>query len=111
MYFPKVELHWWNHPSVHGRTRTTEWLRTVVINQDDVETILIAKTKTTQKKAMEASINEHQEQSDRTDIEAYSRGELDRIDLSVKYGLDYKDLKKVFTACFEQDIGTLWKAP
>lgn len=113
MYFPKVELT----PDEIIRLYTVghvrpEWLRTVVINQNDVEAILSQKPKRLSKaKAMEAFINEHQEQSELwADIEAYSRGELDRIDLSVKYGLDYKDLKKVFTACFERDIEPLWKA-
>ena len=113
MYFPKVELT----PDEITRLYTVghvrpEWLRTVVVNQDDVETILSQKPKRLSKaKAMEAFINEHQEQSELwADIEAHSRGELDSIDLSVKYGLYYKDLKKVFTACFEQDIEPLWKA-
>ena len=113
MYFPKVELT----PDEITRLYTVghvrpEWLRTVVTNQTDVEAILSQKPKRLSKaKAIEAFINEHQEQSELwADIEAYSRGELDRIDLSVKYGLYYKDLKKVFTACFERDIEPLWKA-
>lgn len=113
MYFPKVELT----PDEITRLYTVghvrpEWLRTVVINQNDIEAILSQKPKRLSKaKALEAFIDEHQEQPELwADIEAYSRGELDSIDLSVKYGLDYKDLKKVFAACFEQDIEPLWKA-
>lgn len=113
MYFPKVELT----PDEITRLYTVghvrpEWLRTVVVNQDDVEAILSQKPKRLSKaKAMEAFVNAHQEHQELwEDIEAYSLGEIDRIDLSVKYGLDYKDLKKVFAACFEQDIEPLWKA-
>lgn len=113
MYFPKVEMTLDEIERLYcvGHVRP-EWLRTVVINQNDVEAILFQKPKRLSKaKAMEAFINEHQEQSELwADIEAYSRGELDRIDLSVKYGLYYKDLKKVFASCFEQDIEPLWKA-
>lgn len=112
MYFPKVELTRDEITRLYcvGHVRP-EWLRTVVINQNDVEAILSQKPKRLSKaKAMEAFINEHQEQSELwADIEAYSRGELDSIDLSVKYGLYYKDLKKVFASCFEQDIEPLWK--
>lgn len=113
MYFPKVELT----PDEITRLYTVghvrpEWLRTVVINQNDVEAILFQKPKRLSKaKAMEAFVNEYREhQGLWADIEAYSRGELDSIDLSVRYGLSYKDLKKVFAACFEQDIEPLWKA-
>lgn len=113
MYFPKVELT----PDEITRLYTVghvrpEWLRTVVVNQDDVEAILSQKPKRLSKaKALEAFVNAYQEHQELwADIEAYSRGELDRIDLSVKYGLYYKDLKKVFTACFERDIEPLWKA-
>lgn len=113
MYFPKVELTPDEITRLYivGHVRP-EWLRTVVVNQNDVEAILSQKPKRLSKaKALEAFINEHQEQSELwADIEAYSRGELDRVDLSVKYGLDYKDLKKVFAACFERDIEPLWKA-
>ena len=113
MYFPKVELI----PDEITRLYTVghvrpEWLRTVVINQNDVEAILSQKPKRLSKaKAMEAFVNEYREhQGLWADIESYSRGELDSIDLSVKYGLYYKDLKKVFAACFGQDIEPLWKA-
>lgn len=113
MYFPKVELT----PDEITRLYTVghvrpEWLRTVVVNQDDVEAILSQKPKRLSKaKAMEAFVNAHQEHQELwEDIEAYSQGEIDSIDLSVKYGLYYKDLKKVFAACFEQDIEPLWKA-
>ena len=113
MYFPKVELTQDEIERLYviGHVRP-EWLRTVVVNQDDVEAILSQKPKRLSKaKALETFVNEYQEHQELwADIEAYSRGELDRIDLSVKYGLDYKDLKKVFTACFEQDIEPLWKA-
>ncbi len=67
----------WNTSSVHGSdTYDRNGLRTVVINQDDEETILSQKPKRLSKaKAMEASINEHQEQSELwTDIEAYKGG-------------------------------------
>ena len=91
MYFPKVELTLDEIERLYcvGHVRP-EWLRTVVTNQADVEVILAQKPKRLSKaKAMEAFIDEHQEQSELwADIEAYSRGELDRIDLSVKYGLD-----------------------
>lgn len=97
MYFPKVELT----PDEITRLYTVghvrpEWLRTVVVNQDDVEAILSQKPKRLSKaKALEAFVNAYQEHQELwADIEAYSRGELDRIDLSVKYGLYYKDLKK-----------------
>ena len=113
MYFPKVELTLDEIERLYcvGHVRP-EWLRTVVTNQADVESILSQKPKRLSKaKALEGFITDHQDDQELwADIEAYSRGELDRIDLSVKYGLDYKDLKKVFTACFERDIEPLWKA-
>lgn len=113
MYFPKVELTLDEIERLYcvGHVRP-EWLRIVVTNQADVETILAQKPKRLSKaKALEGFINEYREQPELwADIESYSRGELDSIDLSVKYGLYYKDLKKVFTACFEQDIEPLWKA-
>ena len=112
MYFPKVELTLDEITRLYtvGHVRP-EWLRTVVTNQADVEVILSQKPKRLSKaKAMEAFVNEYREHSELlVDIEAYSRGELDSIDLSVKYGLYYKDLKKVFASCFEQDIEPLWK--
>lgn len=113
MYFPKVELTLDEIERLYcvGHVRP-EWLRTVVTNQADVENILSQKPKRLSKtKALEAFITDHQDDQELwADIEAYSRGELDSIDLSVKYGLYYKDLKKVFTACFAQDIEPLWKA-
>lgn len=113
MYFPKVELTLDEITRLYtvGHVRP-EWLRTVVTNQNDVENILSQKPKRLSKaKALEAFVDDHQDDRELwADIEAYSRGELDRIDLSVKYGLDYKDLKKVFAACFERDIEPLWKA-
>lgn len=113
MYFPKVELTLNEIERLYcvGHVRP-EWLRTVVTNQADVEFILSQKLKRLSKaKALEGFIANHRDDQDLwTDIEAYSRGELDSIDLSVKYGLYYKDLKKVFASCFEQDIEPLWKA-
>lgn len=113
MYFPKVELTQDEITRLYtvGHVRP-EWLRTVVVNQNDVEAILSQKPKRLSKaKALEAFVDEYRDHQELwVDIEAYSQGEIDSIDLSVKYGLYYKDLKKVFAACFEQDIEPLWKA-
>lgn len=44
------------------------------------------------------------------DIEKFSKGQTDLIDLSVKYGLYYKNIHRAFKACFpNQNVDELWK--
>lgn len=113
MYFPKVECTKEEILRLYtiGHVIPT-WLRAVIVNQTDVEEILESKPKRKSKlQALNDFVNQNQNNYDLyTDITLYSDGQLDLIDLSVKYGIYYKDLRKTFIRCFpNKDIDTLWK--
>lgn len=113
MYFPKVECTKEEILRLYtiGHVIPT-WLRAVIVNQTDVEEILESKPKRKSKlQALNDFVNQNQNNDDLyTDITLYSDGQLDLIDLSVKYGIYYKDLRKTFIRCFpNKDIDTLWK--
>ena len=112
MYFPKITCTKYEIRRMYNGYVPPAWMRMVIINMQDIDDVIATNPKRkskaeTYKLFIEQHINDAQLFQD---IETYSRGELDLIDLTVKYGIHYKDLRKLFEQCFPNtDIKTLWK--
>lgn len=113
MYFPKIELTPFELEQlcVIGHV-VPSWLRMVMTNPELLEEYLKEpKPRFSKSKALNQFINEHQNDVEiKADIQLFSHGSIELIDLSVKYGLYYKDIKKVFMQCLpNDDINSAWK--
>lgn len=112
MYFPKVELTDEEILRMYHGYVQRAWINVIVINQDDVERLWKSVQRLPKREVFANFIEQHQnDEMLWNDIIEYSHGNLDMIDLSVKYGIYYKELKNTFKECFpNRDIVTLWKA-
>ena len=114
MYFPKVEL---THDElytlyVYGHAKPYV-LRQIVVNIDMLENIIAknSKNRPNKKDGYKYLLGKLQERQDGVmqDLIEFSQGNLDLIDLSVKYGFDYYDLKKAFDEVLDVDVNEYWK--
>jgi hypothetical protein len=114
MYFPKVEL---THDElytlyVYGHAKPYV-LRQIVVNIDMLENIITknSKNRPNKKDGYKYLLGKLQERQDEAmqDLIEFSQGNLDLIDLSVKYGFDYYDLKKAFDEVLDVDVNEYWK--
>lgn len=114
MYFPKVEL---THDElymlyVYGHA-TPHVLRQIVVNIDMLENIITknSKNRPNKKDGYKYLLGKLQERQDEAmqDLIEFSQGNFDLIDLSVKYGFYYYDLKKAFDEVLDVDVNNYWK--
>ena len=114
MYFPKVELTYDELYTlyVYGHAKPYV-LRQIVVNIDMLENIIAknSKNRPNKKDGYKYLLGKLQERQDGVmqDLIEFSQGNLDLIDLSVKYGFDYYDLKKAFDEVLDVDVNEYWK--
>lgn len=114
MYFPKVELTYDEIYTlyVYGHA-TPHVLRQIVVNIDMLENIITknSKNRPNKKDGYKYLLGKLQERQDEAmqDLIEFSQGNLDLIDLSVKYGFYYYDLKKAFDEVLDVDVNNYWK--
>lgn len=114
MYFPKVELTYDELYTlyVYGHA-TPHVLRQIVVNIDMLENIITknSKNRPNKKDGYKYLLGKLQERQDEAmqDLIEFSQGNLDLIDLSVKYGFYYYDLKKAFSEVLDVDVNEYWK--
>lgn len=114
MYFPKVELPYDELYTlyVYGHA-TPHVLRQIVVNIDMLENIITknSKNRPNKKDGYKYLLGKLQERQDEAmqDLIEFSQGNLDLIDLSVKYGFYYYDLKKAFDEVLDVDVNEYWK--
>ena len=114
MYFPKVELTYDELYTlyVYGHA-TPHVLRQIVVNIDMLENIITknSKNRPNKKDGYKYLLGKLQERQDGAmqDLIEFSQGNLDLIDLSVKYGFYYYDLKKAFDEVLDVDVNNYWK--
>lgn len=115
MYFPKVHATVDEITNAYSNGHVTPlFLRTVVINQDDVESVL--KTQKSQRPKTTEGYNiikdtwSNRTQELKRDVYLFSTGDLDLIDFVFKYGLPYKQVRKFFKELLpDLDVDSLWK--
>lgn len=114
MYFPKVELTYDELYTlyVYGHAKPY-FLRQIVVNIDMLENIITknSKNRPNEKDGYKYLLGKLQERQDvaMQDLIEFSQGNLDLIDLSVKYGFYYYDLKKAFDEVLDVDVNEYWK--
>lgn len=114
MYLPKVELTYDELYTlyVYGHAKPYV-LRQIVVNIDMLENIIAknSKNRPNKKDGYKYLLGKLQERQDGVmqDLIEFSQGNLDLIDLSVKYGFDYYDLKKAFDEVLDVDVNGYWK--
>ena len=114
MYFPKVELTCDELYMlyVYGHAKPY-FLRQIVVNIDMLENIITknSKNRPNEKDGYNYLLGKLQERQDEAmqDLIEFSQGNLDLIDLSVKYGFYYYDLKKAFDEVLDVDVNEYWK--
>lgn len=114
MYFPKVELTYDELYTlyVYGHAKPY-FLRQIVANIDMLENIITknSKNRPNEKDGYKYLLGKLQERQDEAmqDLIEFSQGNLDLIDLSVKYGFYYYDLKKAFDEVLDVDVNDYWK--
>lgn len=95
MYFPKVELTDEEILRMYQGYIRPGWMKVVVINQNDVERLWNSVQRPPKFLVLERFIEQYQNDEHLwNDIVEYSNGNMDMIDLSVKYGIYYKELQK-----------------
>ena len=113
MYFPRVELTFDELDQLYVIGHVVpSWLRMVMVNSELLDTYLDSPPKRLSKtKALEHFTNVHQNDNQLlSDLYSFSSGQLELIDLSVKYGLFYKDIKTIFIKCLpDVDVNLYWK--
>ena len=115
MYFPKVHATIDEITNAYSNGHVTPlFLRTVVINQDDVDSV-IQNHKSQRPKVAEGYNNIKTIWSDKIpelkrDVYLFSTGDLDLIDFVFKYGLPYKQVRKFFKELLPDfEVDKLWK--
>lgn len=114
MYFPKVELTYDELYTlyVYGHAKPY-FLRQIVVNIDMLENIITknSKNRPNEKDGYKYLLGKLQERQDEAmqDLIEFSQGNFDLIDLSVKYGFYYYDLKKAFDEVLDVDVNDYWK--
>ena len=114
MYFPKVELTYDELYTlyVYGHA-SPQFLYQVVVDSNMVDKVIRENCKSRPNKKdgykylldkLKKKIYEVQQ-----DLLLFSKGKIDLIDLSVKYGFYYYDLKKAFSEVLDVDVNEYWK--
>jgi len=114
MYFPKVELTYDELYTLYVYGHAVPYfLRQIVVNIDMLENIITknSKNRPNKKDGYKYLLGKLQERQDEAmqDLIEFSQGNLDSIDLSVKYGFYYYDLKKAFDEVLDVDVNEYWK--
>lgn len=114
MYFPKVELTYDELYTLYAYGHAKPYfLRQIVANIDMLENIITknSKNRPNEKDGYKYLLGKLQERQDEAmqDLIEFSQGNLDLIDLSVKYGFYYYDLKKAFDEVLDVDVNEYWK--
>lgn len=114
MYFPKVKLTYDELYTlyVYGHA-SPQFLYQVVVDSNMVDKVIRENCKSRPNKKdgykylfdkLKKKIDEVQQ-----DLLLFSKGKIDLIDLSVKYGFYYYDLKKAFSEVLDVDVNEYWK--
>lgn len=114
MYFPKVELTYDELYTlyVYGHAMP-QFLYQVVVDTDMVDKLIRenCKSRPNKKDGYQHLLDESKKKADEVqqDLLLFSKGKIDLIDLSVKYGFYYYDLKKAFAEVLDVDVDEYWK--
>ncbi|MBS6285794.1 MAG: hypothetical protein KH433_00020 [Campylobacter concisus] len=114
MYFPKVELTYDELYTlyVYGHA-SPQFLYQVVVCTDMVDRVIHdnCKSRPNKKDGYKYLLDKLKKKIDEVqqDLLLFSKGKTDLIDLSVKYGFYYYDLKKAFLEVLDVDVNEYWK--
>ena len=114
MYFPKVELTYDELYTlyVYGHA-SPQFLYQVVVDSNMVDKVIRenCKSRPNKKDGYKYLLDKLKKKIDEVqqDLLLFSKGKIDLIDLSVKYGFYYYDLKKAFSEVLDVDVNEHWK--
>lgn len=114
MYFPKVELTYDELYTlyVYGHA-SPQFLYQVVVDSNMVDKVIRenCKSRPNKKDGYKYLLDKLKKKIDEVqqDLLLFSKGKIDLIDLSVKYGFYYYDLKKAFSEVLDVDVNEYWK--
>lgn len=114
MYFPKVELTYDELYTlyVYGHA-SPQFLYQVVVDSNMVNKVIRenCKSRPNKKDGYKYLLDKLKKKIDEVqqDLLLFSKGKIDLIDLSVKYGFYYYDLKKAFSEVLGVDVNEYWK--
>lgn len=114
MYFPKVELTYDELYTlyVYGHA-SPQFLYQVVVDSNMVDKVIRenCKSRPNKKDGYKYLLDKLKKKIDEVqqDLLLFSKGKIDLIDLSVKYGFYYYDLKKAFDEVLDVDVNDYWK--
>ena len=112
-YFPQIEATVEDLlPMYYYGFVTPSTLKALVTDESVVDTLVseYKSTRSNSKQAYQENISRWMDKTDEVqrDLNAYLSGDLDRIDIMVKYGLDYKKLKSFFSDILGVDSVKDW---
>lgn len=114
MYFPKVKLTYDELYTlyVYGHA-SPQFLYQVVVDSNMVDKVIRenCKSRPNKKDGYKYLLDKLKKKIDEVqqDLLLFSKGKIDLIDLSVKYGFYYYDLKKAFSEVLDVDVNEYWK--
>lgn len=114
MYFPKVKLTYDELYTlyVYGHA-SPQFLYQVVVDSNMVDKVIHenCKSRPNKKDGYKYLLDKLKKKIDEVqqDLLLFSKGKIDLIDLSVKYGFYYYDLKKAFSEVLDVDVNEYWK--
>lgn len=114
MYFPKAELTYDELYTlyVYGHA-SPQFLYQVVVDSNMVDKVIRenCKSRPNKKDGYKYLLDKLKKKIDEVqqDLLLFSKGKIDLIDLSVKYGFYYYDLKKAFSEVLDVDVNEYWK--
>ena len=112
-YFPQIEATVEELlPMYYYGFVTPSTLKALVTDESVVDKLVsdYKSTRSNSKQAYQENLSRWMDKTDevRVDLNAYLSGDLDRIDIMVKYGLDYKKLKSFFSDVLGVDSVKDW---
>lgn len=112
-YFPQIEATVEDLlPMYYYGFVTPSTLKALVTDESVVDTLVseYKSTRSNSKQAYQENLSRWMDKTDEVqrDLNAYLSGDLDRIDIMVKYGLDYKKLKSFFSDILGTDSVKDW---
>ena len=114
MYFPKIKLTYDELYTlyVYGHA-SPQFLYQVVVDSNMVDKVIRenCKSRPNKKDGYKYLLDKLKKKIDEVqqDLLLFSKGKIDLIDLSVKYGFYYYDLKKAFSEVLDVDVNEYWK--
>lgn len=114
MYFPKVKLTYDELYTlyVYGHA-SPQFLYQVVVDSNMVDKVICenCKSRPNKKDGYKYLLDKLKKKIDEVqqDLLLFSKGKIDLIDVSVKYGFYYYDLKKAFSEVLDVDVNEYWK--